>query len=374
LATQESFIVGANEYIDALFGFDVQLNENNQDFDYSLDENFKQSALFGEITYAVNDRLELTGGLRWFDNENTSTSFLGLPFFIGLFPEVEETVEGDEDDVLYKANLTYRLTNDSMIYGTFSQGFRRGGVNGVPQEGFYAEDPAFRSYDADFVDNYELGFKGITDSFRYNISLFYVDWDNPQLNTATPTWGFFMVGSEPDGHSNKASTSGIEIELDGSFTSNWNYSIGYAYADAKLEADFINQAGTLVAVDGTRLPGAPKNSINFSTDYTTSISDTYVIFRADGFYQSDARNGLAVGDRLDQTLPSYAIFNASVTALFDDIDVTLWIKNIANEEGVSAIFSEEYMGTAPGAGYFGNGSKVQIALPRTLGLTVNYHF
>jgi outer membrane receptor for ferric coprogen and ferric-rhodotorulic acid len=262
-----------------------------------------------------------------------------------------------------------------MMYGTFSQGFRRGGANGVPQEGFYAEDPSFRSYAPDFVDNYELGYKGITDSFRYSASLYYVDWQNPQLNTATPTWGFFIVGSQPETHENSASTKGIEVEIAGSFTPDFNYSLGYAFADAKLDADYLVQSGQTVAEKGTRLPGAPKHSLNAAVDYTSEFNgDVYLVYRADAYYQSETRNGLSVGNRLDQDLDGFAIFNASLTAAFDDVDVTFWVKNIFNEDGVSATFPESYMGTAPGEGYFGNGSKIQISLPRTFGLTANYRF
>ncbi|MGH8179235.1 MAG: hypothetical protein ACREV5_23510 [Steroidobacter sp.] len=52
----------------------------------------------------------------------------------------------------------------------------------------------------------------------------------------------------------------------------------------------------------------------------------------------------------------------------------LFAKNIFNEEGVTGLFTEAYMGTAPDQGYFGNGSKQFLSLPRTLGLTVNYRF
>ena len=50
------------------------------------------------------------------------------------------------------------------------------------------------------------------------------------------------------------------------------------------------------------------------------------------------------------------------------------MKNITNEEGVTGVFTEAYMGTAPGEGYFGNGNKEMISLPRTLGATLRYSF
>ena len=49
-------------------------------------------------------------------------------------------------------------------------------------------------------------------------------------------------------------------------------------------------------------------------------------------------------------------------------------KNMFNEEGVTGVFTELYMGTNPAEGYFGNGAKDLISLPRTIGLSFNYLF
>ena len=377
LATQNSFLRGAKNYVDALYGFDVPWVSGDQDFAYSLDENFKQKAVYGELTYALSDKFDITGGIRVFENENTSQVYMALPFWTGLFPDVTDLNEGTESKALYKANATYHLTDDQIIYATFSQGYRRGGVNGVPNEGYYAEDEGFRTYQPDFVDNFELGFKGSTDDFRYNLSLFYVNWRNPQLNTATPIWGFFMVASEPlDGsYKNKASTKGVEFELDGWLTPEFHYSIGYAYADAKLSKDFYNQTGALVALDGTTLPGAPKHSLNVAADYTFDLgNDMQLIVRGDGFYQSKTRNTLSETSSLTADLPAFTIWNASATLVMDQVDVTIWAKNLFNNAGVTASFTEAYMGTLPSQGYYGNGAKEQIALPRTFGISANYRF
>src|SRR3546814_18710676 len=50
------------------------------------------------------------------------------------------------------------------------------------------------------------------------------------------------------------------------------------------------------------------------------------------------------------------------------------MKNLTNEAGVTGVYTEQYMGTLPAEGYFGNGSKALVTLPRTVGLTVGYRF
>ena len=56
----------------------------------------------------------------------------------------------------------------------------------MPTSGSFAEDPRWQVYDSDRVDNYEVGIKGRLGGARYDASLFYIDWQDAQLNTATP--------------------------------------------------------------------------------------------------------------------------------------------------------------------------------------------
>lgn len=370
LATQESFLVGAKAYVDALYGYDVSWISGDQDFHYILDENFKQKAAYGELTYAFNDKVDVTVGARYFKNESTSNTFMALPFWTDLFPELESTFDTKEDKMLFKANLTYHLDDDNLIYGTWSQGYRRGGANGVPTSGYYAEDAAWLTYGADTVDNFELGIKGLKGSTRYTVSLFYVDWSDPQLNTSTPTWGFFTVQN-----GSKATTKGVEVELDGYVTDTLHYTVGYAFADAELSEDFFSATGSLIAEDGARLPGSPRHMFNIALDHTYEINDKLTLTsRIDGYVQSSTRNAIGTSPKFDRTLPGYGIFNGSMTLTRGNVDLTLWVKNIFNAEGVSAVFKKDYMGTRPSEGYYGNGSKEQIALPRAFGLSATYRF
>ncbi len=84
---------------------------------------------------------------------------------------------------------------DSQSYFfTISEGFRRGGVNAVATAGTFIEEESWVPFKSDTVRNVELGVKGVLDDGTfYNVSYYSVDWTDPQLNTATPTYGYYAV-------------------------------------------------------------------------------------------------------------------------------------------------------------------------------------
>ena len=87
------------------------------------------------------------------------------------------------------------------------------------------------------------------------------------------------------------------------------------------------------------------------------------IAHVDGYYQSDTeRDRHDAG--LQRALESFQIWGTAFTLAADQWNASLWVKNIFNEEGVTGAFTELYMGTAPAIGYFGNGAKDLISLPR----------
>ncbi len=70
----------------------------------------------------------------------------------------------------------------------------------------------------------------------------------------------------------------------------------------------------------------------------------------------------------------FTIWNLAAILASGKWDATLWMKNVANEAGVTGVYTPAYMGTSPQQNYHGNGSKELIALARTSGLTLNYGF
>ncbi|HMM66841.1 MAG TPA: TonB-dependent receptor [Dokdonella sp.] len=369
-SSQDSFLRGFKQWWDAAYPAFADAVINDQDYLYRQREHFKETAFYGELTWHATDTVQFTGGFRHFRDESVTN----VEQTTGLYSSFHESSvsRGTEDasDTLFKGNVSWMFSPSNQLYATISEGYRRGGTNGTPTTGFFAEDPAWTTYKADTVRNYELGVKGAMGRMTYNANVYYVDWKDPQINSASTNWGFFAVQN-----ADKASTRGIELELAGNFGDGFSYGLGYTYTDAQLEADALAADGAyLIGNKGDRLPGAPEHRFNANGSYGFAFASGLLTFRGDIYYQSEMRNALSMSPRFNVDLGGFTILNASATYSRDNWDTTLWIKNIGNVDAVSGVYTELYMGTSPEQNYYGNGSKALVTLPRTIGVTASYRF
>jgi outer membrane receptor protein involved in Fe transport len=344
----------------------------DDDFRYNREENFKDKALFGELTWNVNDVFRLTGGIRYFDIDYENDTFMGVGLYDSFSINERVQFDGSDSDTLFKFNASWDVRDNSMLYATFSQGFRRGGTNAVPLTGVFAESPAWLKYDPDTTNNYELGIKGTGNNSFYNVSLFYVDWDKIQLNTATTYWGFYAAQN-----GGSASTKGIEIEYDKSFGNGWRVNLGYAYTKGKLKDDMWSADDIyIIATDGSKLPGLAEHTVNAMLENVYDMGNGMQwINRITGYYQSDTKNNISdTSARYSQEFDSFSLWDFNSQVEIGDWTIGLFAKNLFNERGVVGIFKEQNMGTSPEQNYYGNGGKSVIARPRTVGLSVTYTF
>lgn len=348
---------------------------NDMDFSYIRNEQFKDKALYGELTYHFSDDLRITGGLRWFKNTLSNETATYFAYLQPADIPFEAFPSQDEDDIQTKLNLSYDLRDDTMLYATYSEGFRRGGSNAIPTSGPFQElNPESAAlYGKDTVKNYELGIKGYHKTFSYSADIYKVVWDDPQLNTATAWWGFFMAQN-----GDRAETQGIELEANFALTDALNMRFGYSYTDAELSDDLIQpQTGGVSALAGTRLPGVSEHvaSINFVHRMAVS-ADVEMVSRLSGYYQSDSVNTVLANSPIQDEFDSFSLWNASVQFLKGDWSAMLYIKNLTNEEGVTGSYPASYWGTDTGVfeNYYGNNQKNYISRPRTVGVNVSYRF
>ena len=290
-----------------------------------------ESAVFGELYYQINDKMELTLGHRKFDNETTLKGFVGTvwwPNYILGSSTRPDNVNSkyDGSDSISKINLSYQVDNNSMLYITRSEGYRPGGANRTSQLG--------ATYDADFLTSTEFGFKSISmdGRLRLNGAMYQMDWDDIQLGWFDSSISLLGLVD----NIGKANSNGFEIDAKYILSDTVTVAVGYANNEAVLKEDYVLR-GVVEAKDGQDLPFTPDTkynvTINVDTGDTSSLQFNYV-------YVDEMWNDLFYDDREMQD--SYGIANLSFTTqVGENSTMQIYMDNIFDEVAQLYINSED---------------------------------
>ena len=368
-------------------GADTQTGDIN--FIVTNTTDFLDRALFGELTWHATERWQFTGGARFFKQDFSINSFSALPYcgsFCGT-GDLGATADSggySVNDHIFKLNSSYKVSGALNLYANYAEGFRRGGANGIPLSGPFEVNSALLVYTPDKTRNYELGAKGrIGDSLEYTADVFYVDWNNFQLDTAS-----FYGGYPLSANGAKARSKGVELSLDGRVGAHFSYSLGYAYTKAQVAQDFQIQdrvdggSDALTAIvsanSGAALPNSPAHSATLALNYVTaapSLPDWTVRWHLDGNYRSSTLS------RLENTIPGaaqpfvisgFSVWDAAVDLESrHGVDLSLYAQNLTNTLAITGGQDPGESGQGPTAVY---ASHYFIGRPRTVGLHLGYKF
>jgi outer membrane receptor protein involved in Fe transport len=368
-----------------------------------------ESAIFGELTYSVTDKLTLMVGARFYDYEVNSSSALDLPLFYTLFDDYApdeinldfESISAADDGSLLKFNASYQFNDDVMAYATISEGFRIGGSNGVAACPDDIADSGFQNvcalpdeslYEADTTTNYELGFKStwFSNQLHFNAALFLVEWDNAQVAGAT-----FYGQQNITSNAATAESKGIEISTRAMLSDSIIAYATYAYTNAELTSDapylfrVLSEDEIDAGVDqsyydgksGDRLPGSPEQQFSLGLTYSTEVFDETGLDINYGLtYQSDVYS--KVGLRADgEALPGYALSNISARFSQDEWSVTLYVDNMFDKYAYSSVRRDQGdIGLAKYPSMNSNGTDIQrnyghyLITPMKVGVRFEYLF
>lgn len=303
---------------------------------YDRKINFQDLAVFGEVGYHFTDKLQVTGGVRLFRQTLDIQAINELPI-CGSFCSTDQInplglAFGNEHEVtkkaLWKFNASYAFMPHFLTYFTFSQGERRGGANGVPTMGPFAESPAFQFFRPDTVNNYEVGLKGrLGGRFEFSSAAYWVAWNNPQVNVSTPN-GAFPAAVNGNG----ARSRGIDLEGRYQATPEIRLSATYGFTQAQLTAP-ITIADTVYGTAGAKLPGTPHHTVSLGADYDHQFSEELTFLaHADVSYRSSMSTSLTPS--FNMNLPGFAMLNAQIGVERGPYRFTLYGANLTNARGV----------------------------------------
>jgi outer membrane receptor protein involved in Fe transport len=267
----------------------------------------------------------------------------------------------DPKDDLYggKIALNYRTANEQLLYISASRGYKTGGFN---IDG--SLDVDLREFDAELLWNYEFGFKGASfnDKMQTRLAVFYMDRDDVQISSST-------LRLRPDGSTefieyvgNAAAGSNYGLEVTSSWQANDSWSVYGSLGLLESEyQNFINSAGE--NLDGREQAHAPNYQFTLGTDIsiTPRLLLNLNVQGKDEFYFSDSH-----GIKSD----AYELINASLIYSAEQYAVTLWARNLTDEDYYVRGF---FFGNDPRDGYAAKGY-TQLGEPLRVGLTFNMGF
>lgn len=321
------------------------------------DNRTESFALFGELSYEILDRLNLTLGLRQtYEKKDIRQKAQHADI---LFFETYDVSAGDEwSNLSPKFGLDYRLTDDVLIYFIGSRGFKSGGYQGQASLAMAAQT----SFDEEIVTSYEVGFKSqwLDDRLRLNFAGYYIDYDDLQFASIERGEAVdSIVGVFVTANAASAEMSGFELELSAHPFPNLMVSGSYAYFDGEFK-QFMDGSG--IDRSGAKVDEAPREMLALSVQYKWYLKTGASIrwgldYRYQGItYRSFERN------RLD-AIRAYHVVDARTSFLTSDgvWEFSLWSKNLTDE----LYQSHTYRVDAPYDLY---------APPRTYGITLSWNY
>ncbi|MEC7289219.1 MAG: TonB-dependent receptor [Pseudomonadota bacterium] len=218
--------VGSLDWIAGVYFFQEDLVLNSTFiFPFSIDSSTDSIAIFGQGTMEVNDRLSLTGGLRYTNDEKD---------FDGTGPfGFARTDSADFDNLSYTIGADYRIKDNVLGYAKYSTGFKSGGWS--PDA--FSGTAVFLPVEEETLDSFEVGLKTEwNDSLRINAAAFFNQYEGLQIGATVPGLGFTRFNVD------ETEISGLEIEAVWQITDNFQINGNAGFLDAEYTSLTGDQA------------------------------------------------------------------------------------------------------------------------------------
>ena len=334
------------------------------------DDTEKQVSIFGEMTFDFTENLSITAGGRWFKfdqninrRQEQPQGFTGGGFF---FNDAQTGTQ--ETGFVPKVNISYDIDDDKMIYMTYSQGFRVGGVNGLKPGSTAQVLSLFGKYNSDKLKNLEWGAKTkwLDGRLRINATAYLTKWDNiiVQVEDPSPFFQVFFTNFP------QAEIKGFEMDFAWLPAEGWNVYGSGSYNAAKVSADATFGTPVVVsAQEGTRLPIAPewKGALGVEYSFQQEIFGAQPYINVDLSYTGESVNSL---NGIEAAI-------AAVPPTHQDPYTTGDLKIGLEADTWSASFYVDNVWDERGEGFYSNRwakQRLTVNQPRTFGINFRKSF
>lgn len=282
----------------------------------------------------------------------------GTPNF-GQLTEFSDAI--DTNKVMWKVTLDYAPSDDILLYGTVSRGFKSGGFNGASAQTHSQLLP----YRAETLTSFEAGLKStLLDSrLQLNAAAFYYDYKDKQEPSiaVTPVGNIAGLTNVP-----KSEIMGAELEMRWLVTQGLVWDVGVAYLHTKIK-EYLAVDGAasvfpnVVTFDasGFELANSPDWQATSTLTYTWNLTDDLEMMAAGDISYKDDSDGSTQDPISDYVLVNLRL---GIGGADQRWKATVWGRNI---------FNRYYWSAA----YLSNGTFVRMnGMPATYGVSLSYNF
>jgi iron complex outermembrane receptor protein len=233
-----------------------------------------------------------------------------------------------------KISLAYGFSDNALGYVTIGKGFRAGGFNNLaPGSNF---EPGF---DAESLVSYEAGLKGSAfgGRLRGGLALFYIDYTDQQY------FLFDQTGTQANINVPKSKIVGGELELTAVPAESLTLNLGLGFTDSEITEyeDIVGVLVPAVAIEGSKVPGAPVWSLNLGLEHHWAVSNSSeVVSRLD--YEHRGKTYWTL-DNLD-TQPAYDLVNLSFSLKKQNWEARLFANNLFDKDYIEWFFGARFIG------------------------------
>jgi len=382
---------------------------------------YTQYAAFASVDFDILQNLTLTLGTRYFDIKNSMVGANMGSFFCKVYGTGESgpcngtlygygnvkspygtnvSAQADNDNhadgFRSRANLTWRITGDALVYATWSEGYRPGGFNRGSACG--VKDPVTNtnqwcfptSYESDDLTNIEAGWKT---SFwggraQFNGAIYQETWKDAQTGLFAPQLGFpnlqsFLNGPEYEVKGVEfnvalAPMDGLTVMAAGSYNKGkltnspqvlsnapGSPTLGQPITQSCLS--YSNGVCTnavsvenLFGLPGTEMANSPKLQFNIRSRYEWNAGDFRPYVSGAVQYQDESFSSATLVNRYVQ--PSFTTVDAAIGVARDAWSAELYAVNLTDENKSMYTTASQFI-------------LVEVPMrPQTIGLRFGYNF
>ena len=305
------------------------------------------NAFFGQVTWSVADKWDLTVGARKTEEDKT-----GFKEYVGIFGQ---NGQGSFDDTSSTFILSHDYSENTNLYFKLADGFKAGGINAEAPTPFESLKP----YEPETIESTELGLKGryFNNRMMLNIAYFNNEHEDMQISYFTAD-----AAAASQVLNNSADISGLEVETTTLINDSTRLMVNLSTLDSEFTGNQIASDGFLLE----QVPYSPETTLYVSLEkdygnYRIRLDHSRIGEHATFPYSSkDPRAALTNLDSRGTT--DFRL----LTEPMENMQLNFWIKNLNNDY--------HKMSAIPFGPGFGQLTVSYFNAPRTLGMDLQYKF